>query len=253
MSLPINAHLKRLICHQEGTGWRKTEPYLWTIFFKIDGEQVSLSKEFELKGEAFFKFSEGSHGNLGIESVNSGETIHIPLDVGLFETTLRPIEVPFFNYEIPGIIGVVAVLMEKENVSKAGAEAGHKALNDYVQKAVNQAIRDFDVKIIDVENIQESIRKYFQAKVESFVDGIELAVEEAVKQAQNIFQNIWALIDKDDLIGYQIWDINQQELLQNNKSLPLQKRWVSDELGDWELIGDIQADSNHQTIEVNID
>lgn len=253
MSLPVQAQLKRLICHEECSGWRKTEPYLWTIFFKIDGECLSLSPEFKLEGEALFQFSEGSHGNLGVDAVKSGEIVHIPLDAGLFSTDLKPIEVPFFNYEIPGIIGIVAVLMEKENVSRAGAEAGHKALNDHVKNAVNQSIRNFDVKEIDVENIQESIRKYFQGQVEKFVDGIEEAVEVAVREAQNIFQNIWALIDKDDLIGYQIWDVNQKELSQNGNVLPLHKRWSSGELGDWELIGDIQAEAVSPPIDVEID
>ena len=170
--LPFTVHLKRLLCHQEGSGWRKTEPYLWTIFFKIDGENLSLTDDFKLQGEVDFHFNSGSHGNLGIEAVKSGETIHIPLETGLFQAELQPIQVPFFNYQIPGIIGVVAVLMVKENVSAEGAEAGHKALNDYVRQAVNQAVRDFDVKEIDVENIQASIRKYFSEQVEQFVEGI---------------------------------------------------------------------------------
>lgn len=253
MSQPIQVQLKRLICHEEGNSWRKAEPYLWTIFFKIDGECLNLTPEFKLEGEALYQFSEGSHGNLGVDAVKAGESIHIPLDSGLFTTEVKPIEVPFFNYEIPGIIGVVAVLMEKENVSRAGAEAGHKALNDHVKHAVNQSIQNFDVKELDVENIQESIRHYFQSQVEGFVGGIEEAVELAVREAQNIFQNIWALIDKDDLIGYQIWDINQKELADNGNLIPLQKRWTSPELGDWELIGDIQAGEIEPPIDVKID
>ncbi len=251
--LPFSAHLRRLTCHREGSGWRKTEPYLWTIFFKIDGEHLRLTETFKIEGEVSFKFAEGSHGNLGVSSMEAGETIEVPLSTGLFQSELQPIDVPFFNYKIPGIIGIVAVLMEKENVSRQGAEAGHKALNDYVRRAVNDAVQSFDVKEIDVENIQDSIRVYFSQEVESFVEGIEEAVADAVRDAQNIFQNIWSLIDRDNLVGYRIWDVNHSDLEAHDFRFPLKVRWQGPEVGDWELTGEINAKDLKPSFEVAIE
>ncbi|MEO1449886.1 MAG: hypothetical protein AAFV07_10180 [Bacteroidota bacterium] len=239
--ISIQARFSRLICHREGSSWRKTEPYLWTLFFKIDGSTVKLSERFELEGEAVFHHTAGSHGNLGVLEMRTGEEVVIPAKIGVWQTTLEPIPVPFFNYEIPGIIGMVAVLMEKENVSAAGAEAGHQALNTYVEKAVNEALTQFDVKQIDVENIQASIKAYFSEQVGQFEAGIEKAVTDAVIRSQNVFQNLWSLLDRDDLIGYEVWDLDQ-DLLQAEGKFDIQKRWTDNQTGDWELRGEILTD-----------
>ncbi|MEO0899366.1 MAG: hypothetical protein AAFY71_23340 [Bacteroidota bacterium] len=253
MAQTVHVHLRELICKKEGNSWRKTEPYLWTIFFKIDGEHVNLSEKFKLSGEVPFHFSKGSHGNLEIDEIKGGQSVGIPIEMGVFQTTLTPIQVPFFNYEIPGILGVITVLMEKENVSSEGAEAGHKALNEFVQKAVTTAVHEFDVKNIDVENIQESIRIYFAAEVEKFVEGIEEAVASAVVEAQNIFQNLWALLDRDDLIGYKIWDVNLDELQESQGNYPLHVVWNAEKTGHWELIGEIKLEEAPASIDVQID
>jgi hypothetical protein len=255
-SLPVYIKLDRLICHREGSGWRRTEPYLWTIFFAIDGQHIRLTEQFRLEGEAQFHFTPGSHGNLGVHAVTSGQVIRIPQAIGSWETELHPIKVPFFNYNIPGMVGVVTVLMEEENVSAQGAEAGHDALNRYVRQAVNQSIKDFDVRDIDVENIQASIKAYFAGKVSSFVDGIEVAVSGAVRSAQNLIQNLWSLLDRDELIGYEIWDYNSVELGKAPGPIKFSRRWEVGANGDWELFGQVwvgKKDGPTGEVEVEIE
>ncbi|GAB4410484.1 MAG: hypothetical protein OHK0039_14930 [Bacteroidia bacterium] len=232
---PAYIRLRRLHCHRESSRWRKTEPYLWNIFFCIDGQSVQLNERFELSGEARFYCSPGSHGNLGVASVQAGESVLIPPAVGQWTFDMRPIAA-YFTYSIPPIVGVISVLMEKENVSAAGAEAGHRALNAYVQAAVNEALRNFDVRRIDVENIRESIRQYFAEKVGEVVLGIEQAVSKAVADAQTLFQNLWPLLDRDDLVGYRIWDFHANEIAQH---VALSHRWDTRSCGDWELHGEI--------------
>ena len=78
----ISVDLKTLYCHQPAKGWSKGKPYLWTLFFSIDSSTIQLTENFRLAGEAFFKFSEGSHGNLDKETVKSGEAVAIPGDMG---------------------------------------------------------------------------------------------------------------------------------------------------------------------------
>jgi len=210
---------------------------MWNIFFRIDASCVHLTEQFDLVGEADFFFSPGSHGNLGVMAVRPGSVTLIPPEVGHWDCTLTPIPVPFFNYEVPPLLGVITVLMEQENVSARGAEAGHQALNRYVQEAVNQAIRDFHVREIDVENIHDSIKAYFSRRVEAFVHGIEDAVGLAVRQAQTVWQNLWSLIDQDDLVGYEVRDLSLAEIEAAGGQVELHLRWDTPSCGDWELWG----------------
>ena len=234
---PVHIRLRHLHCHRESSRWRATQPYLWNIFFRIDGSCVHLTDKFDLVGEADFYCSPGSHGNLGVDAVSPGSVTVIPPEVGHWDCTLAPIPVPFFNYQVPPLLGVITVLMEQENVSAKGAEAGHQALNRYVQAAVNEAIRDFHVQEIDVENIQGSIKAYFARRVASFVEGIEAAVAQAVRQAQTVWQNLWALIDQDDLVGFEVRDLSLAELEAAGGRIDLHLRWDTPNCGDWELQG----------------
>ena len=207
------------------------------MFFRIDGEGVSLSPQFELKGQAHFHFTPQSQGNLQINAVQEVGSFPIPPSLGLWRTELTPIEVPFFSYQMPGILGVIAVLMQENNVSPIGAEAGHQALNEYIREAVNAAISNFSVKAIDVENIQPSIKQYFAKQVDRLADNIESEVKKAVVSAQSWTQNLWSLIDQDELIGYQVWDIMDNEIPQDG--LRLTHQWNHAELGVWTLSGQI--------------
>jgi hypothetical protein len=59
-TLNVALKLNEIICHDEGDGWGSAEPYLWTIFFKIDGLTV-VQNGVSLVGEADFMFGQGSH------------------------------------------------------------------------------------------------------------------------------------------------------------------------------------------------
>ncbi|MEM6726133.1 MAG: hypothetical protein AAF598_18970, partial [Bacteroidota bacterium] len=72
--------------HKKGSGWGIDKPYLWLIYFKIDGEGIQLTKEFLLEGAPMFQFSEGSHGNLGIKSMGKKGRVDIPEKIGLWKT-----------------------------------------------------------------------------------------------------------------------------------------------------------------------
>lgn len=252
---PVHIRLRHLHCHRASSRWRATQPYLWNIFFRIDGSCVHLTEQFDLVGKADFFFSPGSHGNLGVDTVTPGSVTVIPPEVGHWDCTLSPIPVPFFAYQVPPLLGIITVLMEQENVSAAGAEAGHQALNRYVQAAVNEAIRDFHVREIDVENIHDSIKAYFARRVASFVEGIEVAIIRAVREAQTLWQNLWALIDQDDLVGYHIRDLSLQELSAADGHIALTPRWNTANCGDWELQGHVELgpDTSPQPRQVEIE
>lgn len=64
MLLPTTVKLSSIHCRDEADGIGNAEPYLWTIFFKIDGETIKHTPgQFVLNGNAVFKFGPGSHEN----------------------------------------------------------------------------------------------------------------------------------------------------------------------------------------------
>lgn len=239
----IKIELNQLTCHQKVEKWGKAEPYLWVIFFKMDGNSVDITSEFKLKGRGTFYFAPGSHGNLGLEGALIHEkAVSIPKSIGQWVTYLEPFHIPYFEQKAPAIVGAIAVLMEQNNVSYKGAEAGHQALNKKVQEAVNAAMRSFDPRVVDINDVMGAIKKYFEQKVEDFTATIQDDIIAAIRAEQKLIRNLWTLLNPDNLIGYHVWNFNQQELQDSeNATIHFSNRWQSEAHGDWEIAGKISV------------
>ena len=216
-----------------------SKPYLWNIFFKIDGSCINIEKDFTLKGQVDFQFSEGSHGNLGIDTLHAQHSVSIPQSVGQFQTTLEPLHIPYFEAKTSGIVGLISILMEENNVSSKGAEAGHRALNEQVKITMNKLIREFDPQKVDVHNLDESIETYFKSRSEQYASEIESVIGTAVKNEQNIIQNIWSLLHRDTLIGYEIWKFSTEELMLSKGAMEFSKKWITDRGEEWQIDGEL--------------
>ena len=136
--------LDHILAYEEGDGFGSAEPYLWTVFFKIDGDTVVLGDDAFLHGTCTLVGTPGSHGNLGDTDVDAGDDVLIPRAIGELLGTLRPIPLADgIQHQLPtvpdagGVVGVVFVLMEEDQVSDEGAEAGHARLNSLVEEAIN--------------------------------------------------------------------------------------------------------------------
>jgi hypothetical protein len=230
-------NLQPLICHDEGDGIGDAEPYLWTVFFKCDGSTLSVSDAGRIEGSAVTFPTPGSHGNLNRDDVEEGDTVFIPSELGMFDDSVIPIPVapaiqPLLGQEdLPGFFGVVVVLMEEDNVTDDGAEAGHQALNAAVQAAIDQVLQSLGAghTVITPEDIA------------SVTAGIADAVEDAVRSQQNIFEDIWSFLNADDQIGNQTFVFNQDQFVtaeepdQRVGTLGFSQRWRNH--GDWEIRG----------------
>lgn len=230
--LRVWLHLDRIHCYDEADGWGDAEPYLWTVFFKIDGTTVRLLESLQLSGSTTLHTTPGSHGNLGTEDVDPGDTVTIPAVIGEWETILQPIPVPSsirpLAEDLPGIIGVVCVLMEEDNVTDDGAEAGHRALDNAVQTALNEIIATRSLTNQEVTD----------EELEQFKKTIKDKVASAVQKQQNFFEDLWSWLNEDDTIGTQIWFFDQDDLA-SNETKNFSERWKNE--GDWELFGHINA------------
>jgi len=230
--LHINLELDRVFCHDEGDGWGDAEPYLWTVFFKIDGSTIIVADDLTLSGNATIQTTPGSHGNLNNTDVDEGDNVVIPAAIGHFDTILEPIPLspPWDQLADPlgGVIGVVAVLMEEDNVTNDGAEAGHRALNDAVRNALNQIVSTRSLTNQDVTD----------EEINGFTSSIESAVSGAIQDQQNWFENLWSWINPDDSIGTDVFLFSYSDL-ESGGTTNFNRRWRNE--GDWELFGHVTS------------
>lgn len=240
-TLHIKLSLTQFKCLDKAEGWTNTEPYLWNVFFKIDGSTITVTDQFLLEGKPAYHFSKGSHGNLNASNISGGDVVGIDAEVGTWSTSLVPLKIPYFDTHISGVIGVVSILMEQNLVSSAGAEAGHEALNKYVMEAINSSIEGFDPKRVDIHDIDKSVKRFFDAQVREFSDKIGPLVGQAVANAQSIVQNILSLVKKDIVIGYKIWDFSSAGIERDGMDINISERFETKKYGDWEIRGRLTA------------
>ena len=233
-NLNVTFKLDRLACYDEADGWGSAEPYMWTVFFKIDGTTCRLNDALMLEGTATVFTTPGSHGNLGNTDVDEDETISVPSAIGLQDLSVTPIPVPDFvkklgTDDVAGVAGCIVVLMEEDNVSDDGAESGHQALNASIQNALNSLIPTLG--FTNQEITDEAIN--------NLTGQVQAQVEAAVQNQQGFFENLWSWLNADDTIGTVVWKFSSDQLL-NQNPITLRQRWTNDN-GDWELFGNINA------------
>ena len=231
-TLNVQFDLTHIKCHDEGDGWGSAEPYLWTVFFLVDGSTISVNSGLTLSGNATMHFTPGSHGNLPNDDVDAGETVTIPAAIGEWQTLMKPIPVPppfdAVQPDVGGVVGVVCVLMEEDNVSDSGAAAGHTALNNAVRTAVNQIVA---TRTLTNQEVTEGELAQFETTIQN-------AVSNAVQNEQNFFENLWSWINPDDTIGFQVFLFKHDDLASKG-TIAFSRRWKNE--GDWEIFGNVTA------------
>lgn len=242
-SYRLSVNFDKLICHQAGSKTTSiAQPYMWCVFFKVDGESVVISDQFKLAGQAGVHFSHGSHHNLGQVIVEKGTTINIPPAVGQWNTDLFPMKLPYFEQDFPATIGLTCILLKQGNVSHKAIEAGHQKLNEFVMHTIEKSVADFDPRQIDVYHLESSVKSYFERSVSHVSEGVDRVIMRAVIGNQNILQNIRSLIKQDSLVGFKIWNFNHTDIAFNHGLISFSERWTSPKNGDWEVQGTLKAE-----------
>lgn len=232
-SAKVSLKLSNIHCFDEGDGIGSAEPYLWTVFFKIDGDTVVVTPQLALKGTATVQSTPGNHGDLPNHDVDAGENVPIPAALGEFHTTLKPIPLqqPVGSTKsVGGAIGCIVVLMEEDNTPGSAIASGHTALNKAVQTSLNALI----------PTLNFAHQEPTPAEIAQMQSKIGTAVENAVKNGVSVWDWLGGLGNMDDKIGSVVFQFSQQQLLDAGAGgIALQKRWKNE--GDWEITGHISA------------
>jgi len=215
------------------------EPYLWTVFFKIDGQTVEFGADGNLHGKGMIFSTPGSHGDLHNSLDAAGDVLVAPV-VG--EKLLSMYPIPLTNDararfpgvdDVPGVLGVLAVVLQQHGVSDAGAEAGHAALNTFVEDAINGLIPQLGVRKQDLSD----------ADLAAFADRAAAAVKKAIADDQGAWDNIVSYFDPDVLIGQHVFRFSHDQVTNNYWDLSQRFRhhWAGAVDEDWQIFGEAQG------------
>ena len=241
--VPMNLQIQvyNVDCHDEADGLGDAEPYLWPVFFKIDGDSFAITAA-GLIGFPVINITNGEHGNLGDTDVDAGDRVLVPTSVGAWNTQLKPIPIYDPSYkmaygdDLPGIAGVVVVLMEEDGWPDDIATTGYAALADAVHLSAAKVAASFqhDSAPPTPEEIAEQIER---VKAEA-AKAVRAAVQEYMSGAQVLWYGTFG--NNDDKIGSEAWTVTQDDLSGDTTTITFHRRWDDDEsdgAGDWSLNG----------------
>lgn len=235
--LSVRLKLDRIHCFDEGDGWGDAEPYLWTVFFKVDGETMVVNTDGPspafLQGFPTVVGTPGNHGNLGDTDVDEGDDVAVPAIIGEYNTVLKPIPLttPLFGVsEVGGMIGCIVVLMEEDNTPAAAIQRGHEALDSNVRDRLAALLAT-----LSIANPSPS-----DEDIEALSDQIGEAVKGAVGDGVSVIQWIAAFGNMDDQIGSAVFRFSHNQLAGTGGApIPFSREW--DNEGRWGIYGNITA------------
>ena len=237
LDLNIEFKLDRIHCHDEGDGPGNAEPYLWTVFFKVDGDTVVVNSDdignIFLQGPPTVVTTPGNHGNLGTSDVDEDDDVNVPAIIGEYRTVMKPIPLTtpvFGKTEVGGMIGCIVVLMEEDNTSDSDAGRGHERLDSAVRDQLTQVMGTLGIS--KLEPTEEDIN--------AMTDRIGSAVKSAIQDGVGVVEWLLGFGNMDDQIGSGVFRFTHGSLESSaGAPIPFGRRW--DNEGDWELFGHIKA------------
>jgi hypothetical protein len=196
----------------EGTAAQHKPVFLWTVFFKIDGDTTVVNESLRLEGTATVVGTPGNHGDLGktnsVTPPGVTVTIPIPAQLGQFGTVLKPIPLnkPIANVQsVPGAVGCVALLIEEGDIPADAVAKGHDALNSTLQIQLNQIITTLGI------TKQQPTPDDISAMTQAVSD----AVESAIKNSLSSWQKIVAVVlGADEMLGHSLFEFMGDKLAQ---------------------------------------
>lgn len=231
-AVPITVAFNSLFCFH-GSDQSDSEPYLWCIGFTLDGRTITHAPDSpKLDGAPDFFFSPGSHGSIG-GPMSIGSTRTIPPAVGRFDTTLQPIVLTAGGrtLEVPGWVGLIAILLEEDATSDEGADAAHAAINNLVRIEMQEAVEDISLARLGPEVLQATAAgtspeaaasAIFEARIDRLVNRIQRYARstavDAIVSNLSFPSAIVEAADPDEFQGVSVNIYSQADLDQTDHS-----------------------------------
>jgi len=161
----------------------------------------------------------------------------------MWTTQLKPIPVndPTFRMvlgedDLPGIAGVVVVLMEEDGWPNDIATTGYNALIEAVRLGVAKAAASFQ------NATEEPTPEQIEAQIALVKDLAAKMVKGAIIEYMSGTQTAWygTLGDNDDIIGTEAFTVSQDDFTKKVNTKTFERRWNDDESdgsGDWSITG----------------
>jgi hypothetical protein len=136
--------------------------------------------------------------------------------------------------EVPGQLGMIAILLEENMTSDAGAEAAHRAINTLVQTEIDEAVADINltglahqvaVAVSAGTSAEAAAEGIFQARIARLVDRIQryaraVAVDAIVRNL-SFPSAIVEGADPDQFMGLSIQFFDEAALAQTEHAKPI--------------------------------
>lgn len=198
----VSIRISSLHCTDEGDGPGSAEPYLWTAFFKVDGDTVTAAQG-TLQGTATVVGTPGNHGDLNTTDVNAGDTIAIPAALGQFSGLVTPIPGPN-GTTLPAAIGYIATLLEQDSTPDHAIATGHEVFNKAVQTELNKLLPT--LRLTDLTNlgpVLEPLKQRIGNQVATAIRNAESTTEIITNpnQDDNVGTDVRVIFAQGDKIG----------------------------------------------------
>ncbi|MFE9581126.1 hypothetical protein ACFYO1_32460 [Nocardia sp. NPDC006044] len=118
-------------------------PYLWTSFFKVDGDGVQGDGRGGLAGTPQIYVTDRNGDDPIFPAAPAECCAAIPRTVGQWSGTLSPIPAvagPRNDHEGPGLVGVAVAVLQSQGFSTAAAGATRAALDDAIRAAISRTV-----------------------------------------------------------------------------------------------------------------
>lgn len=219
--------------------------YLWTVFFKIDGDTVFVDENLMVQGKATVVGTQGNHGDLPGSNTRHNINIPIPSAIGEFRTVLTPIPIRRLGTTFPGTVGCITILLLQRDTPAGAVAKGHKALNSSLQHELDALISTLGPGTMATD-----------ADVKAIQDRIETAVGNSIKDALSSWDKILTFLNyktQDSVLFTANYRFSQDQLIASPPAgIPLRSGYTRPQEGGtpipnqqivtWTLNGKLIAD-----------
>lgn len=243
-------------CVDEADGPGKAEPYLWPLYFKVDGPTLAyLAKEAgedDIKSRVknllsgsddtidqwttmivpdiinqandsvqWYHAPDGSHGNLG-DKMDAGDTRTVPDDISHWESSLEGLTLLGQDALKPGDakVGIVAALLEEDSIPDRYIPDSYNDFRDQViAKITEQALGELAAGLADaIAGMEDSIQRISSSNGGGSGSDSSQAEELADSLKDGFEEDTPWYINRDEVIGGIVENWTADELVQNEYS-----------------------------------